>query len=395
VRTLAVVLSVVGIVLAPGCRKKDSALRWTRTFGGANSDWGESVQQTNGGGYVITGCYSQYGANEGDLWLIKTDANGDTVWTRTCGGAHFDYGNTVRQTQDGGFIVAGCTRSVGEGFGAVWLVRFSPEGDTVWTRTFGTTQGGEGTSVQQTLDGGYVVAGYTYNPGSGSIDFWLVRTDANGDSVWTRAYGGADDDRASSVQQTIDGGYVIAGATLSFGAGNWDVWLVKTDTAGEMVWCKTYGGTSCDWGYSVQQTSDGGYAIAGTTYSGGAGGRPWLIRTNADGDTVWTRAFDRGTYSEGRSLQQTGDGGFIVSGFTECGSPGGEDVWLIKTDADGDTMWTRTFGGADNEWGNSVQQTQDGGYIIAGSTSSYGAGRDDVWLMKTDAEGRVDEGGGK
>jgi hypothetical protein len=161
-----------------------------------------------------------------------------------------------------------------------------------------------------------------------------------------------------------------------------------------MHWSRTYGGSNFDWGYSVQQTIDGGYAIAGTTYSGGAGGRVWLIRTDPNGDTLWTRAFERGSYDEGRSVRQTADSGCIVAGFTErTGS--GADVLLIKTDANGDTVWTRTFGGKNGEQGNCVQQTWDGGYIITGFTMSYGAGRDDVWLVKTGPNGEVDEGGGK
>ena len=393
VRGVLVGLFVVGLAAVAGCKKSDSALTWTRTFGGASSDWGNSVQQTRDSGYVVTGCFGQYGAGEGDLWLIKTDAAGDTVWTRTCGGAHMDWGNAVRQTQDGGYIVAGCTRSVGEDFGTVWLVKFSAEGDTVWTRTFGGTDGEEGTAVQETQDGGYVVTGNTYHFGAGSNDMWLIKTDAGGDSVWTRAYGGADDDRASSVQQTIDGGYIIVGATLSYGAGNWDVWLVKTDSNGLMIWNKTYGGTSYDWGYSVQQTRDGGYIIAGTTYGPGRH-NAWLLKVDANGDTVWTRDFDWRNNSEVRSVRQTEDRGYIVSGFTQCVGPGGTDVWLVKTDADGDTIWTRTFGGDRDEWGNCVQQAQDGGYIVTGFTMSYGAGRDDVWLVKTGPNGEVDEGGG-
>jgi hypothetical protein len=204
---------------------------------------------------------------------------------------------------------------------------------------------------------------------------------------WARVFGGARRDEGFSAQQTSDGGYIITGYTESFGAGGYDVLLIKTDASGNQVWAKTFDGLDWDAGRSIQQTSDGGYIIAGETWSDG----PWnsdvlLIKTGASGDTVWTRTYGGTNDDCGNSVQQASDGGYIIAGMTSFGAGGG-DVWLIKTDANGDTVWTRTYGGPDHDGGKSVQQTADGGYIIAGFTYSYGTGFQDAWLIKTDASG--------
>jgi hypothetical protein len=224
---------------------------------------------------------------------------------------------------------------------------------------------------------------------------WFLRADGFGDTAWTRTYGGADPDLAISVQQTTDGGYVIAGWTASYGAGESDVWLIKTNANGDTVWTKTFGGTDYDEGCSVQQTTDGGYIIVGTTQSfGGGGSDVWLIKTDANGDTVWTRTYGGVDSDGGSSVHQTSDGGYIVAGTTWSYGSGSGDIWLVKADASGDLAWAVTFGGAGRDDGFRVQQTTDGGYVIAGRTESYGAGDYDVWLLKTDANGDTLAGGG-
>jgi hypothetical protein len=269
-----------------------------------------------------------------------------------------------------------------------WLSAASAQ--TSWWRTYGGTDSDVGFSVQQTSDGGYIIVGYTRSFGLGH-DVYLIKTNASGDTLWTRTYGGTNTDEGHSVQQTSDGGYIIVGRTGSFGAGGWDVYLIKTDGSGGTLWTRTYGGTNHDEGNSVRQTSDSGYVIAGITKSFGVGSYDvYLIKTNASGDTLWTRTFGGADDDDGGSVQQTSDGGYIIAGRT-AGSFGSVsyDVYLIKTNALGETLWTRTYGGPNSDWSYSVQQTSDGGYIIAGATFSYGAGPYDVYLIKTDANGNV------
>ena len=358
--------------------------RWTRTYGGTEEDEGRCVQQTLDGGYIVAGQTASFGAGYDDFYLIKTNATGDTLWARTYGGSVRDWGWSVLQTPDTGYIIVGQTSSFGAGDKDYYLVKTDASGSVVWARTYGGTGLDEGRSVQQTLDGGYILAGYTTSFGAGSYDFYLVKTTAGGDTVWTRTYGGTNEDVGYSVRLTLDSGYVMVGYTASFGAGNQDVYLVKTNTIGDTIWTRTYGGIGNDVGYSAQQTSDGGYIIAGYTASYGANGDVYLIKMNSSGDTLWTRTYGGTGEEMGYSVQQTLDGGYVVAGKTASFGQG--NVYLIKTDSSGDTLWTRTWGGVGVDFGNSVQQTSDGGYIVAGYTAAP-AGNGEVYLIKTDANG--------
>jgi len=370
--------------------------RWWRTYGGANEDVGNSVQQTSDGGYIVVGYTQSFSAGDSDVYLIKTDAHGVILWTKLYGGTGDDEGASVRQTTDGGYIIAGTTSSFGAGDDNVYLIKTNASGDTLWTRTYGGKDEDFGYSVRQTSDGGYVIAGRTasFGPGTPGYDnVYLIKTNASGDTLWTRVYGGDNEDFGYSIQQTTDGGYVAVGLTQSFGAGGLDVYLIKTNAAGDTLWTRTYGGTHIDAGYSVRQTSDGGYVIAGWTQSFGLTNyHVYLIKTNATGDTLWTRTYGGSGGDYGVSAQQTSDGGYVMVGYTGSFGAGGYDVYLIKTNGSGDTLWTRTYGDTSDDEGFSVQQTSDGGYVIAGLTYSYGIGTPDysnVYLIKTDSLGNA------
>jgi hypothetical protein len=360
---------------------------WVKTFGGIDDDWGYSVQQTNDGGYIIAGETNSFDAGEYDVWLIKTDTNGDMVWDRTFGGTEYNDGYSVQQTIDGGYIITGTIYSFGASSIDVWLIKTDSDGYEEWNRSFGGTKGDMGFSVQQTNDGGYIITGTTGSFSAGDGDVWLIKTDSNGYEEWNRSFGGTNYEIGYCVRQTIDGGYIITGDTYSFGAG--DVWLIKTDVNGSKVWDKTFGGTNSDEGISVQQTNDGGYIITGYSNSFGAGaGDIWLIKTDGDGNKVWDKTFGGTEKDWGNSVQQTNDGGYIITGYSNSFGAGAGDIWLIKTDGDGNKVWDKTFGGTEKDWGNSVQQTIDGGYIITGETESFGTGGWDVWLIKTDSQGK-------
>jgi hypothetical protein len=380
-------LFLVALILIGSVSIVSAQTSWWRTYGGTGFDYGRSVQQTADGGYIIGGT-----GTGGDVYLIKTNTQGDTLWTRTYGDTNADRGYSVQQTSDGGYIIAGATCSFGAGtpdYPNVYLIKTNASSDTLWTGTYGGTSWDEAYSVQQTADTGYIIAGYTGSFGAGITDVYLIKTNAAGDTLWIRTYGGWGSDEGYSVQQTSDGGYVVAGGTYSFGAGNGDVYLVKTNAAGDTLWTRTYGGTYNDCGRSVQQTADGGYVIAGVTMSVGAGGDVYLIKTDASGDTLWTRIYGGADDEYGCSVKQTPDGGYIITGSTLSFGAGGGDVYLIKTNASGDTLWTSTYGGTSWDEAYSVQQTSDGGYVIAGCTASFGAGNFDVYLIKTDELGGV------
>jgi hypothetical protein len=350
-----------------------------RFYGGTDYDGGYSVQQTSDGGYIITG---SFGAGMSDVYLVKTDSFGDTLWTKTYGGAGTEIGRYVEQTLDGGYIIVGSN---------VWLIKTNVFGEILWMKTYDGTSLRSAKSGQQTQDGGYILVGST-RPGSlDDTDVLLIKTDSLGDTIWTKIYDGRGwSDSGNSVQQTTDGGYIIAGYTKPSVMGLPNVWLIKTDSSGDTLWTKTYGGSLQEYGYSVQQTTDGGYIITGETYSFSAGSNDvYLLKTDVSGDTLWTKTYGGIDTDVGWSVQQTSEGGYIIAGSTRSFGAGRTDVWLIKTDSSGDTLWTRTFGGSDRDRAQSVQQTADGGYIIAGYTESFGAGFYDVYLIKTDGNGLV------
>jgi len=360
---------------------------WTKTFGGSDNEFGNSVHQTSDGGYILTGYTWSYGAGALDVWLIKTDASGEESWTKTFGGSLWDVGEHVQQTSDGGYIITGSTYDDTFSEAYVWLIKTDASGNELWTKTFERSSWNEAYSVQQTSDGGYIITGHTHSDSLGDMDVWLIKTDTSGDTLWTKTFGRSEYDDGSSGQQTSDDGYIITGQTQSYGDYGGDVWLIKTDESGDTLWTRTFGGSSRDYGFSVYQTSDGGYIIAGYTESYGAGEYDvCFIKTDASGEELWTKTFGGSDQDVGRSVQQTSDGGYIITGYTKSLGAGERDVWLIKTDASGDSLWTKTFGGSDNDDGHSVQQTSDEGYIITGYTTSYGAGEGDVWLIRVAPE---------
>jgi Tol biopolymer transport system component len=318
---------------------------WEKTFSsGSNLDVGYDVEQTIDGGYIVTGWYCSQGiisgvdiTNTGDVWLIKIDANGNREWDKTFGGSSVDIGRSVHQTEDGGYIVAGGTRSFGAGWFDAWLVKTDALGNEQWNRTYGGGDGDQAYSIQQAKDGGYVFAGYTYNFGAGGADFWLVKTDDSGAKQWDKTFGGSSEDGACSLQETSDDGYIIVGSTSSFGTGLADVWLIKTDAYGDKQWDKTFGGVGDDVGRSVRRTSEGGYIVAGYTNSS-SGKDAFLVKTNYAGNELWEKIIGGAGTDAAYAVVKTGDGGYAIGGFSASSDIQGEDGWLAKIDAVADNV---------------------------------------------------------
>lgn len=360
-------------------------ITFQKTFGGTDSDVGRSVVQTSDGGFIVTGYTWGFGNGGIDVYLIRADSNGNTLWTKTYGGTSDDVGYSVEQTADGGFIVSGFTESFGNGNRDVYLIRTDANGNMLWTKTFGGTLDEEGYSVRQTNGGGFIVTGYTDSFGGSFYQVYLVNTDANGNILWTSTYG---DGNGYSVQQTSDGGFIATGYT-----GN-VVYLIRTDATGNQLWTKTFGGPT--WvnaeGNMVKQTSDGGFIIVGyrdtvTVPNYIDHVDVYLIRTDANGNALWAKTFGGLGNEFGYSVEEVNDGGFVVAGRTWSFGFGGWDVYLFKTDANGSNLWSKTFGGTSDDFCYSAQQTSDGGYVLTGFTENFGSGLTDVYLIKTDSNG--------
>jgi uncharacterized delta-60 repeat protein len=349
-----------------------------------------TIQYENGT-HTITAKAYDYARNMRSASIIVNVQNiYQNVWEKTYGGSGDDRAYSIQQTKDGGYIVAGMTNSFGAGRSDVYIIKLDVNGNKLWQKTFGGSGNDGAYSIQQTKDGGYIIAGYTESFGKGESDVYVIKLDANGNKVWEKTFGGRYDDGAYSIQQTTDGGYIIAGWTSSFGAGNSHVYVIKLNADGGEEWEKIYGGNDYDEAYSIQQTSDGGCIVAGVTSSFGAGQYDfYVIKLNENGDKVWEKTFGGNDYDEAYSIQQTSDGGCIVAGVTSSFGAGQYDFYVIKLNANGDKLWEKIYGGSSWDEAYSIQQTQDGGYIVAGRTGSFGAGGWDVYVIKMDIDGNT------
>jgi hypothetical protein len=385
-KTIIISLSLLALFSVNSIAQPPNIL-WTQTYGGSSWDEAYNGQLTTDGGYILVGGTHSFGAGNSDVYLVKTNASGDTLWTSTYGGVGSDYGLSVYQTLDGGYILTGATDSFGAGGDDVYVVKTDASGNATWTQTYGGSSGDYGWSVRQTLDGGYIIAAQTASFGAGMADFYLVKTDASGNISWARTYGGSSGDWPYCVQQTQDGGYIVTGETESFGAGNNDIYLIKTDASGDTAWTRTFGGIYYEIGWCVQQVQDGGYVIVGDTYSFGSGSYDlYLIKTNANGNASWTQTFGGGLSDYGYWVEQLPDGGYILTGITGSFGAGAHDGYIVRTDSYGNELWTQTVGGTETENTFNVQQTPDGGYFVGGYTYSYGAGESDLYLVRLESD---------
>jgi hypothetical protein len=363
---------------------------WTRTYGGGSSDEGESIHQTIDGGYIIAGYTESFGAGLADIYLIKADSSGNTMWTKTYGGTGDEYATAVLQTSDNGFIVTGWTYSFGATECDAYLIKTNSNGDTIWIKIYGGPEYDKARSFQKTSDNGYIITGVSGPWSTG--DAYLIKVDSIGTTLWTKTFGGSGLDDGWSVQQTSDSGYIITGCTDSFGSGDFDIYLIKTDPSGDTLWTKVYGRTNYDdRGMSVKQTPDGGYIVAGFTETQTGYTDIYLVKTDENGDSLWTKVFGAQYYDFCNSMIQTIEGEFVITGMSESSSAPLGDFYLAKIDLNGNVLWERTYGGPDTEEAFSVQITSDGGYIMVGYTESFGAGSYDIWLIKTEPDVGVEE----
>jgi hypothetical protein len=360
-----------------------------KCYGGSNEDQSFSVIQTSDSGYIIAGFTRSFGASYSDAYLIKTDINGNILWYKLYGGWYEDDALSVKQTADGGFILAGGTWSFGSGAEDIYLIRTDENGNLIWDKTYGGSEIDVAMSVSQTGDSGFIIAGCTLSYGKGLSDVYLIRTDINGDTIWTKTYGGAEFDRGNFVIQTNEGGFIITGSTSSFGNSLEDIYIIRTDMNGDTLWTKIFGGTYNDYGSCILQTTEDRFVFTGTTVVQPNDCRVFLFMINNSGDSIWKQTFFKTGKDEGYSVASVNDGGYIITGSTYYARSGGFDVYLIKTDENGNLIWDRTFGGSGDEIGRSVIQSNDGGYVISGYTNSFGLGLNDVYVIKTDSSGNI------
>lgn len=312
---------------------------WVKVYPGAPSDAGYSVKNLpENNGFIIAGCrYCAFATRK--IYLVKTDTLGDIIWAKQYAPNNDQTAYDIEVTDDNSYVIAGYA-SVDANDPYVYLFKTDQDGSLVWARYFGAEGDDIGYSLCQTSDGGFAVAGRTESFGYGSADVYVIKVNGSGVPQWTKTYGGTAYDEGRSIEQTSDGGYIIAGSTSSFGHGNADVYMVRTDENGDTLWTRTYGGADLDRGYSIIQRDDRGFLIAGVTSSFGHGGYDtYLIRTKANGDTLWTKTFGGSDYDQGFSIARTIDGGYIIAGVSSSFDLY-NDVYVIKMNELGVITWT-------------------------------------------------------
>ncbi|HRD52541.1 MAG TPA: hypothetical protein PKY96_07825 [Flavobacteriales bacterium] len=411
-------------VLLSATAQAQPAIEWQSTYGGSGDETVRDAVQTPDGGYLLVGHTTSsggqvtgYQGNE-DLWIVKTDVNGVLSWQRALGSGASESGYAVANTADGGWIIAATATDNGGdiasiiGDGDIWLVKLDANGTVAWENTYGGTSFDEPRAVVE-VDGGYAVAGYTESDDAqvtgyaGSGDLWVFKVDGTGALLWQRTIGGTDIDEAHGMRRTSDNGVIIAGSTQSSNGdlvqnfGNTDAWLVKLDAAGAIQWNQVYGHTGDEYAMDVVQRTDGGYAfVASTNSQGGQVSQSfgnydfWLVRTDANGVLEGQSSFGGSGDDMAQALQQTMDGGYVLAGTsvsdngTVTNPLGGYDFWVVRTGVAGLLQWQRNLGGSDDDMAHAVVQTTDGGYLLAGLTNSNdqdvtnARGGIDFWAVK-------------
>lgn len=359
-----------------------SQLTFQKTYGGPDNDYGLSVQQTSDGGYMLFGQTHSFGNGEQDMYLVKTDVFGTEQWSRTYGGSGWEFGISAQQTTDGGYILCGSYSGLGQD--SMALIKTDASGNEVWNKRYsGTVDRDVGQFVQQTADGGFIAVGFT-GPGF-SEDIYGVKTDASGNVQWTKVHPSVGREFAVGVRQTSDGGYAMVGETSNRGAGGQDMLLIKTNATGDTTWTKTYGTSNHEIGRSLYITSDNGFILLG--YENFQGGNLFLVKTDSTGAEQWRQYYGGTGWDQGHSVEQALDGGYILAGRKKDVN---NDMYCIKTDNVGGLEWDNTFPLGVISEAYSVQQTSDGGYILLGYTidSTYGS-NSDMYLVKINGMGSV------
>jgi len=404
-------------------------IEWEHSFGGSDLEVARSIQQTSDGGYIVAGYTrstdGQVTGNHGgyDCWVLKLSTLGDIEWKRAYGGTNNEWAYAVRQTRDGGYVIAGRSLSNNgdvsgnHGKEDVWVLKLDSGGAIEWQRSLGGSNRDAALAIEQTSDEGYIIAGFSdSNDGDvtgnhGATDFWVLKLDEGGVIEWQRSLGGSHYDYAKGLRQTPDGGYIVVGESLSSDGdvttprGDADFWIVKLDSLGTLEWQRSLGSTSIDSAFDVCLTDDGGYVVTGhvTAPTGDVADHRgwydiWVVKLDFLGKLIWQKTLGGSGDDTAVAVQQTADGGLAIGGTTASvdgdavGNDGGMDFWIVKITKDGVFEWQKSLGGTKTDRAFSMQQTADGGFVMAGQSSSnngdvsFNHGDIDYWVVKLSPE---------
>ncbi len=400
-----------------------ATLLWEKEVGGGEDDWGYSICLSDEGNYVFTGITSSYdeevtdSLGGTDVWLAQMSQDSTMVWSHTFGGTKDERANSVCLAPDGGFALTGFTASgdvnFSENKGAkdIFIFKTNSQGELQWSKTYGGSSDDIGNSIIPSTDGGFLIAGSTFSSDGdvssnhGSSDYWIIRIDGNGNLLWEKTYAGSAEDRAQEIVQTQDGNYVIIGTSFSGDGdvsdplGSVDFWLIKINANGDLLWEKSLGGSSADQGYDLIETSDGSLLLVGEVLSnnGDVEGNhgltdAWMVKLSSDGNIIWQNALGGSKVDYFLAVQEAADGTFIATGntFSSDGDVsqniGSSDIWLVKVDVDGNLIWEMSIGYDLNEIGNDLALQGEEIIIVGGiQVDHFKHGNSDVYIAKLES----------
>ncbi|MFN0212621.1 MAG: T9SS type A sorting domain-containing protein [Saprospiraceae bacterium] len=422
------ILLLLLILITPPVLAQPS-IQWQRTLGGTLYESSSSIVQTTDKGYITAGFAESVDGDvvgshgNVDFWVVKMDSAGAVQWKKAYGGSGLDWPYSIIQTTDGEYVAVGYTESNdgdvlgNHGDKDIWVLKLNNVGVIQWQKCLGGSGWDEASSVKQTDDGGYILAGRTSSTDGdvagfhGYLDYWVVKLDSTGVLEWQKCLGGTGLDIGYAIVQTNDGGYIVTGESdsndgdVKYNHGNSDYWVVKLNFEGKIEWEKSLGGIGIDWGNDIRQTREGGYIVIGQARSTGGdvtgnhGGYDcWVVKLTEIGEIEWEKALGGSNGDVGLSIQQTLDDGYILVGVTQSidgdviGNHGNLDAWVVKLTVEGEIQWQRALGGTGPEIGFSIQQTDDKGYIMSGDAWSNDGdvsgvqGKTDFWIVKLSPE---------
>jgi len=365
--------------------------QWARIYSGDQQEEVRNARLTSDGGCIAIGWTNSFGVAVEDMWIMKVNSFGDIEWHRTYGGADWDEGFDIQETSEGGYIAVGQTRSFGAGNHDSWILKLNSSGHIEWQHTYGGPEWDSARSVHQTNDDGYIIAGTTRSFGAGLDDVWILKLDSTGQIEWQRTHGGIMSENLACIRQTRDGGYIFAASSYSYGPGPLGIWIQKLTTTGQIEWQNCYGGIDSDSVRAIQQTTDDGYIVLCRSYSFGAGLSDYMaLKLDESGNIEWQRTYGGALWDPPQSVYQTRDGGYVLAGDTYSYGAGEADCFVLKLDSTGSVEWEHVYGGPGYDSAQFIQQTNDEGYLVAGTSTSFGIGDSDFMMFKISPEGKID-----
>lgn len=365
---------------------------WEKLFSAKNTDVFRSVKEVPAGGFVAVGYTSDSTVSDSDAYVVRMTALGDTLWTfrQNIGLSKKDLFYKVIVASDGGFVMCGYTSSITGISDDILIVKLNSAGQMVWTKTLGGAGRDRAQDIIELSNGSFVVTGYTTSSPASYYDAFLYKINSSGDSLWYKLYstGSFLYDDANSVRALSNGGFLMGGQSAN-GANGFDQFLIRTDDSGNVLWTKKFGTAATD---NIEYIAVGNncfYLAGGTAGAGMGGDDGYVVKTDTVGNVIWAKTYGGSFPDDFHTVQITGDGGLIMAGTTSSTGPLQPNMWLMRTNSDGDSLWSNTYGGDNHDHGYSGIQSSDGGYVIVGHTGSFGFNGEDAYIVKTNSSGNV------